>query len=100
MMDRIDLRVELPDYSNQKSKTINLKTQQPKTRPLHHGATESRRKTKDRWVRAGPLGLRCVQNRGFDISNLYARIREPRPRKCGYPMGQSPFRVLHFLSYS
>src|SRR6267154_5808625 len=29
----------------------------------------------------------AVQNQGFDISNLYTRIREPRPRKCGYPMG-------------
>src|SRR5258708_39922476 len=39
-----------------------------KTRPLHHGGTESRRKAKDRWVRAGPMGFRRVQNQGFDIS--------------------------------
>src|SRR5258708_36156936 len=38
----------------------------------------------------------AVQNHGFDISNLYTYIREPRPRKCGYPMGQSQVRVLHF----
>src|SRR5216684_5794252 len=41
--------------------------------PRSHRVTE---KNKRKWVRAGPPGLRCIQNQGFDISNLiYAHQR-------------------------
>src|SRR5882672_10613594 len=42
--------------SNSQNKTLKRSgtKPQPKTRPLHHGGTETRRKTKNKWVLFGP----------------------------------------------
>jgi len=56
----------------QKKTKANLKhgatKPQPKTRPLHHGGTEARRKTKNKWVLFEPPIPGCIQNQGLDIS--------------------------------
>src|SRR5258708_1130449 len=46
-------------------------TRNQKTRPLHHGGTELRRKTEDKWVHLGPGGSFAVLSRAecryFDL---------------------------------
>src|SRR5216684_7549449 len=71
-----------------KSFTTARRSRNQKQKPLHHGATESRRKTKDKWVRAGPLGFRCIQNRDFDIST------SPRHQKMEY----TELRLTHWVA--
>src|SRR5882762_4843957 len=45
-----------------------------------------------RWT----AGVSFCQNQGFDISNLYARIREPRPRKMPLHIRQIAVPCPHF----
>src|SRR5258707_1054173 len=69
---------------------------QPKTRPLHHGGTETRRKTKDKWVLFGPPG-----SGGF-IQGRVAIFRTclPRRKMMARKNKDKNLRFLRFLCVS
>src|SRR5712672_1853639 len=52
-----------------------------KTRPLHHGGTEARRRTKNKWVLVEPLIPGCVQNPGPGYFSFLSPAEKLRTRK-------------------
>src|SRR5258708_26207400 len=60
---------------------ISATKPQPKTRPLHHGGTETRRKTKDKWVLLGPPGPAGFIQGRVSIFRTCVAGRKMRARK-------------------
>src|SRR6266550_1831784 len=76
------MRERIAEFRDSGTGDLHSVTQpQPKARPLHHGGTEARRRTKNKWVLFEPLIPGCVQNPGPGYFSFLSPAEKLRTRK-------------------